>query len=411
MPLLLDLDDLRPGMNLAADIEDSLDMVLPNKWQLTAEDIEFLKKHFSNELVPIAMPALDRAVKFDDIGRDQKVSNQLRKSIAESFKKLSREILSKADLSSETVVGLKIEVVKALTIMQSNPVKTAIVGAENESQDYLAEHTANVLYLSVVIGDKIRQYIREERHRGSSLKFVGNATSLAPLALGAFYHDVGLISHNPLLAKQGGLSKEDIAKIQEHPEKGVEMLNENVSAMAKLIIRCHHENFDGSGYPKGIAGDKIPVYARIVRVADAYCAARSSRVYKRAKSTTVVLYEMIYGDYRNCYDQRILQALAHVIQPFPIGAQLKMQNGETVVVVGHNPKDPFKPKVTLLFDRYGKPMPKEKIHDSFLLSDRKHLKIESFNNEDISFINNTEEQKKTKNQQLDYSELIEVLYP
>ena len=78
---------------------------------------------------------------------------------------------------------------------------------------------------------------------------------------------------------------------------------------------------------------------------------------------------MMYGDYKNCYDQKIIQALAQVIQLFPTGTQLKLHNGKTIVVVGHNINDPFNPKVTLLFDKNGNLMPKEIIQDVRFIKD------------------------------------------
>ena len=86
------------------------------------------------------------------------------------------------------------------------------------------------------------------------------------LATGAFFHDIDLISTNTLPATTST-----------HPAKGADMLAGKVSSMARVIIGSHHENWDGSGRPKGTVGDSINVHARVLRVADAYCTATAAQ--------------------------------------------------------------------------------------------------------------------------------------
>jgi HD-GYP domain-containing protein (c-di-GMP phosphodiesterase class II) len=97
-------------------------------------------------------------------------------------------------------------------------------------------------------------------------------------------HDVGKI-HIPhsILKKKGSLSEEEFDLIKQHTEYGCKIIgNAQHLQMASEIALNHHERFDGTGYPRGICGEAIPLSARIVSIADVYDALRNPRVYKPA---------------------------------------------------------------------------------------------------------------------------------
>ncbi|MDE7242121.1 HD domain-containing phosphohydrolase [Desulfovibrio sp.] len=108
------------------------------------------------------------------------------------------------------------------------------------------------------------------------------------IALAAILHDVGKISiPDAILNKPGRLTPEEFAVMQQHTVSGDDMLTHIPQLKglpfydyARLIARHHHERWDGKGYPDGLAGDDIPIYAQIVGVADVYDALVSQRVYK-----------------------------------------------------------------------------------------------------------------------------------
>jgi len=101
-------------------------------------------------------------------------------------------------------------------------------------------------------------------------------------------HDVGKIGiPDSILLKPGALRPEEFAVMKTHAELGYELLrgsDSNVLQAAATIAVAHHEKFDGSGYPHGLAGDAIPLYGRIVAVADVFDALTSERPYKKAWS-------------------------------------------------------------------------------------------------------------------------------
>lgn len=99
-------------------------------------------------------------------------------------------------------------------------------------------------------------------------------------------HDVGKIGiPDAVLLKPGKLDADEWAIMQRHAEMGAEILGEHSSGLLKLaaeIALCHHEKWDGSGYPRGLAGKDIPHVARIVALADVFDALTSERPYKKA---------------------------------------------------------------------------------------------------------------------------------
>ena len=120
------------------------------------------------------------------------------------------------------------------------------------------------------------------RHLGLSVEDQQLILQAAPM------HDVGKIGiPDSILLKQGALTLEEFGVMKTHATKGFELLKgsqSNVLKSAATIAISHHEKFDGSGYPYGVSGDAIPLFGRIVAVADVFDALTSERPYKKAWS-------------------------------------------------------------------------------------------------------------------------------
>ena len=104
------------------------------------------------------------------------------------------------------------------------------------------------------------------------------------MAEGFLLHDVGKLAVPPsVLAKPGRLTAEEFALVRRHPETGRRMLYDlGYGSRAQDVALCHHERWDGRGYPLRLRGEQIPLWARIFAVADAVDAMTSDRPYRRA---------------------------------------------------------------------------------------------------------------------------------
>ncbi|MGE5505350.1 MAG: HD-GYP domain-containing protein, partial [Actinomycetota bacterium] len=103
------------------------------------------------------------------------------------------------------------------------------------------------------------------------------------VALGGFLHDLGKVGvPDAILNKPGKLTDDEYAVIKTHPEIGSSLLSEHpLGPLALDAVIFHHERPDGAGYPEGLAGDEIPLVARIVAISDTFDAMTSTRPYRR----------------------------------------------------------------------------------------------------------------------------------
>jgi HD-GYP domain-containing protein (c-di-GMP phosphodiesterase class II) len=124
-------------------------------------------------------------------------------------------------------------------------------------------------------------------------------------------HDIGKVGiPDHVLLNSGKLNHDEWNVMQTHPDMGYEILKESHSAlleMAAQIALAHHERFDGSGYPKGLRGDEIPLEARIVAVADVFDALTTSRTYKPGYGVEESI-EKMKKDVGTHFDPRVFEA-------------------------------------------------------------------------------------------------------
>ena len=117
------------------------------------------------------------------------------------------------------------------------------------------------------------------------------AQQMERLRVGAVLHDIGKIAvTDAILQKDGPLTDDEVVMVQRHPRVGREIL-ESAQGFNDYLdaVEQHHENWDGTGYPKGLRGEETVVEARIIHVADAYDAMTTDRCYRKGMSHEVAI--------------------------------------------------------------------------------------------------------------------------
>jgi HD-GYP domain-containing protein (c-di-GMP phosphodiesterase class II) len=197
---------------------------------------------------------------------------------------LALAYLSSAGLTITMLVSVLI--VQGLTVSEEHSSRSSWVrltdGLRQACDGHVTKHggeTQRVVEIVAAIG-------RRMRLPAPNLRLLGHAAAL---------HNIGYIAlDSRIVLRPEKLDPEDITAVRQHPECGRRILG-GVSGMADIaeIVRCHHESPDGSGYPQGLEGDAIPVEAAIVKVAEAFVAMTSPRVYRgRALSQDQALEEI-----------------------------------------------------------------------------------------------------------------------
>ncbi|WP_457637317.1 HD-GYP domain-containing protein [Oceanithermus sp.] len=146
-----------------------------------------------------------------------------------------------------------------------------------------------------------------------------DAAQVNTIEKGSSIHDIGKIGiPDAVLFKPGSLTEEEYAIIKKHPEYGVRLLEPALDYLGETfdIIKYHHERWDGRGYPEGLAGHEIPLFARIVGIADAYEAMTAGRPYQKAKSPERALQEI--EDFAGIqFDPRLVETFRQVWETNP----------------------------------------------------------------------------------------------
>ena len=185
--------------------------------------------------------------------------------------------------------------------------------------NYTYEHSLRVTINSILV----------------AIKLGFNDTQLWEIGVAALLHDIGKTAiDTAVLNKREQLTAAEWRSIRKHPEVGCAQV-EHYYKYSKDIgdgILYHHERYDGSGYPYGLKGKNIPLYARIIGCADIYDALTSRRAYRDAWFPCQAL-DWMETEGSKFVDPDIYAAFKEVIIPYPEGSVVVLSNGELAVVI------------------------------------------------------------------------------
>jgi HD-GYP domain-containing protein (c-di-GMP phosphodiesterase class II) len=335
------VNELKPGMKLATSVIDHLGRELLKPGTVLKENLILRLRIYGIKEVLIEGESSERVEE-----NLASIFKETKNKAVECVKSVMRnmEAGNKQDAKEirETVEDLVDK-----TMLAQNLMNNLIF---LKSYDHcLYTHSVNVCALSLIIGI----YLEYDK------------SQLEELGCGALLHNLGMVKiPKEIWDHPGTLTAEQYEEIKKHPIYGRSLLKtiKGIPNVASEIAYEHHERMNGSGYPRGVPGYKINPFARIVSVADVYAALVSDRRYRRKKIPPEAI-KLVLGESENLFDKKVIRAFLSHMSIYPVGSVVLLNNGEIGLVIGTHRNLPFRPKLTIVFDKNGNKLTYTKIID------------------------------------------------
>lgn len=384
MPLLIQARELTEHMRLHDSVVHDGKVIVRAGKVLNAADIDYLNQHCPNAAVQVEDPILDELISYTSSSDSQATVSSAQENLADLITETREGYGLQTRLDSLDCDGLQQAVGGVLDFIDTHPELATDLVEPLQGRNFLVTHGVRTFYLSMLLGNDLRVHIARAKRNAPPGHNRSTSLNLAPLGVAALYMDVAMWPLRELYTNTEALTTEQCEIIRQHPITSAEQLPENTSELTKLIVETHHENFDGSGYPYGLKGDEIHIFARILRIADAFASATTITAFRPATSPARALWDMTWGPFSHFFDPVLMKMFARRIQPFPIGARVRLNTGQYAVVTKHMDGAPFQPEVVIAFDDEGRRLPPSHIVGPFPLARRPELQIVTFDDEDIS---------------------------
>lgn len=193
-----------------------------------------------------------------------------------------------------------------------------------------------------------------------AMKMGYNEKQLNQIGMGSMLHDIGkVVIPKEILNKPGKLTNEEFDIIKQHPTVGYELLRKqhSISLLSAHCAYQHHEKLDGTGYPRGLKGNEIHEYGKVMAIADVFDALTSSRAYRSAMLPHTAM-EIIFAGANTHFDTNLIRIFQKSVATYPEGVTVKLNTGEEGVVIKYEFSAPARPIVRVIKDPYGKRLDK-----------------------------------------------------
>lgn len=201
-----------------------------------------------------------------------------------------------------------------------------------DSNTYM--HSVGVAIISIAIGTELCLSKKE----------------LCKLGVSALLHDIGKVEIPiEIINKPSKLTEEEFEIIKSHPNLGGKYFLEHKSVSNDIYMGIvgHHEKIDGTGYPNSLKGEEIPLFARIIAVADVYESLTGKRSYRKPIRPMEAI-EYIMAGVGSSFDYNVVQAFLRKIEPYPVGTYVKLSDKRCAKVIRANRENSLRPVIKIV---------------------------------------------------------------
>ncbi len=326
--LIVPVGNLREGMQLASDVTsaDALEIkvILKKGMFLSSGMIDMLK---------------EKGIKTVNIEGGGKISDDYKSVGPISYEKPKiNENLSHAlsDLNEIFECNEEIIEISKKAVEKVDNIADNIVADFAENSDFLANQMIALQNYDDYTYKHCLRVAMLAASVCSELKLPQN--EIKETVVSGLLHDIGKsnIDHD-IIIKPGKLTDEEFAEIKKHPLIGYNILKASSDYSPNILagVLFHQEKYDGSGYPMGIAGEKIPLIARVLTVCDVFDALTSNRPY-RVPWSVPETEEYMLGGSGTHFDLNVTKAFLKAFNPYPVGTMVELSDKRHGVVIKTN---------------------------------------------------------------------------
>lgn len=307
-------------------------------WIDAAKGLDVEPEQVVEETEPQALEAEQKAQMRAAVSHEQASMAEEAQRAARICAKAKEAVVS---MFQEARMGKAIDADQALPLVEEisasvsrNPGALISLARLKTADDYTYMHSVAVCALMIALARQLKLDAQQVREAG----------------MAGLLHDLGkAVIPTEILNKPGRLTEAEFEIIKTHPVEGHKLLlaGRGAGEMALDVCLHHHEKIDGSGYPKGLKGEQISLFARMGAVCDVYDAITSNRPYKNGWDPAESLKRM--AEWQGHFDPLVFQAFVKSLGIYPVGSFVALASGRLGVVLEQNGKSLLKPVVKVFF--------------------------------------------------------------
>jgi putative nucleotidyltransferase with HDIG domain len=281
----------------------------------------------AEEIPEPAAVAQEKSSFNDELKRAAKICAKGKEAVVSMFQEARMGKAIEAEAAAPLVEEISNSVMR-------NPGALISLARLKTADDYTFMHSVAVCALMIALARQLGLDEQQVRAAG----------------MAGLLHDLGkALIPLEILNKPGKLTDEEFALIKSHPEQGYKLLLEGkgVSEMTYDVCLHHHEKVDGSGYPKGLNGETMSLFAKMGAVCDVYDAVTSNRPYKAGWCPAESIKRM--AEWKGHFDPAVFQAFVKSLGIYPIGSLVRLESGKLGVVTEQGEQSLLKPRIKVFF--------------------------------------------------------------